>query len=277
MTASVGDQQAAQQQRTHDREDAVRAAAPPQEHSSPPRAELKAAAGEAARVGDAGMSEGRFRDPDCFIPDQKASRYEDKGFAVNQEEDALASAVLDLQQDDAVSSCLLLLRGSYKSRLPRLLGCCHAECVPSQLGGMLSAYSGMLPSRRLVWRRSKGATIGMPGSGSMSRCSQTRRSKPGRGGPKVAARCSSRRTASIQSGSSTARCGCRGQGKPWTPQGLSTCPNGRMSANHTSKCVARFPELVSLLSAPLIVPYGNATLCQSATGSRGVEEVGRIH
>ena len=66
-------------------------------------------------MGDGGMSEGRFRDPNCFIPDQKASRYEDKDFAVNREEDALASAVLDLQQDDAVSSCLSLIRGSYKS------------------------------------------------------------------------------------------------------------------------------------------------------------------
>ena len=57
-------------------------------------------------MGDADASERRFRDPDCFIPDQKASRYEDKDFAVNQE-DALASAVLDLQQDDAVSYCPL--------------------------------------------------------------------------------------------------------------------------------------------------------------------------
>lgn len=103
-TARMGVQQAAQQQKTHDREDALRAAAPPKEHSSVSPAELRAAAAEAARVGDPGMSEQRFRDRDCFIPDQKASRYEDKDFAVNREEDALASAVLDLQQDDAVSS-----------------------------------------------------------------------------------------------------------------------------------------------------------------------------
>ena len=74
-TAHVGVLQAAQQQRRHDREDALRAAAPPQEHSSASPAELRAAAAEAARVGDPGMSEPRFRDPDCFIADQKASRY----------------------------------------------------------------------------------------------------------------------------------------------------------------------------------------------------------
>ena len=58
---------------------------------------------EAARVGDVGASQQRFRDPECFIPDQKASRYEEKDFAVNRDKDAMASAVLDLQQDDAVS------------------------------------------------------------------------------------------------------------------------------------------------------------------------------
>lgn len=105
--ADVGVRQATQQQRLHDREDAVRSAAPPQEHSSASQAELRAAAAEAAKMGDAEVSEQRFRDPNCFIPDQKASRYEDKDFAVNREEDALASAVLDLQQDDAVSSCPL--------------------------------------------------------------------------------------------------------------------------------------------------------------------------
>ena len=54
-------------------------------------------------MGDVGASQQRFRDPECFIPDQKASRYEEKDFAVNRDKDAMASAVLDLQQDDAVS------------------------------------------------------------------------------------------------------------------------------------------------------------------------------
>lgn len=93
----------AKQQKADDREDAVRAAAPPGVPSSAEQAELRAAAGEAARGGDPGAPQQRFRDPECFIPDQKASRYEEKDFAVNADKDAFASAVLDLQQDDAVS------------------------------------------------------------------------------------------------------------------------------------------------------------------------------
>ena len=54
-------------------------------------------------MGDVGASQQRFRDPESFIPELKASRYEEKDFAVNRDKDAMASAVLDLQQDDAVS------------------------------------------------------------------------------------------------------------------------------------------------------------------------------
>lgn len=94
--------QMAQQQKAEEREDHERTTVPPLADSRAPQAELRAAAGEAARLGDPGVSQQRFRDPACFIPDQKESRYEDKDFAVNKDKDALVSAVLDLQQDDAV-------------------------------------------------------------------------------------------------------------------------------------------------------------------------------
>jgi hypothetical protein len=92
----------AQQQKAEEREEHKQAGMPPLVHSSLSQAELRAAADEAARLGDPGLSQQRFRDAACFIPDQKESRYEDKDFAVNLDKDALASAVLDLHQDDAV-------------------------------------------------------------------------------------------------------------------------------------------------------------------------------
>ena len=95
--------QLAKQQKADEQQDAERSAAPGLADGNAASAALRAAAGEAARVGDVGASQQRFRDPECFIPDQKASRYEEKDFAVNRDKDAMASAVLDLQQDDAVS------------------------------------------------------------------------------------------------------------------------------------------------------------------------------
>ena len=92
----------AQQQKAEERVVHERAAKSPLADSRAPQAELRAAAGAAARLGDPGVSQQRFRDSACFIPDQKESRYEDKDFAVNKDKDAFVSAVLDLQQDDAV-------------------------------------------------------------------------------------------------------------------------------------------------------------------------------
>lgn len=57
----------------------------------------------AAREGDPYLEQGRFRDASCFIPSSRSDRHQQAGFAVHGPSgDAMASAVLDLMDDDAV-------------------------------------------------------------------------------------------------------------------------------------------------------------------------------
>ena len=170
-------------------------------------------------MGDVGASQQRFRDPECFISDQKADRYEEKDFAVNRDKDAMASAVLDLQQDDAVSGIPALqhlhlnvtrimhtaqwsrsLRHDIPYKAPQMACTIRKIIVMCMLVCLLKDSDSKSVLHRLAWHHSKGDFIGIHASVDISKCSQMKRLRPENEGQRMAAPPSSTRQGFIRSG-----------------------------------------------------------------------------